>query len=191
MSTIQIAKEASIGYIREKACGLRKYLGFDQRCFIHPLELLDRLSLVSINKSENMSMDYEFISDREGVIPGGSEAYTDSKERKIYIRERIAKELADNRFGRNIFTIFHEVGHLVLHCARKDGISIIDGDPLPDNHPRNPEHQADVFASELAMPYEAVKDMDAQTIMLTYNVTYQAATKRLQNIIAENKKRIQ
>ena len=81
--------------------------------------------------------------------------------------------------GRDLYTVAHEIGHLFLHgeqysFARRDSSNI----PLF----KNSEWQADAFAGELLMPFQAIKNMLASQVVETFGVTPTAARTQLRAI---------
>ena len=91
----------------------------------------------------------------------------------VRIREGVYIGAVSER-GRDRFTIAHELGHLVLHW----GIPLSRMEqPPPLTFYESSEWQAEVFASELLMPVQQIRQScgDANDIMYLANVSYRAA----------------
>lgn len=176
------AKIVSRGYIRKKAKNLRKYLydhfGFPEKGFLDPLKVLDALCQIDFHDCEHREVDYEIVDDSVAFIPSGSEAYTDYDEAKIYIRQRIVNEIQEGKYGRNIYTIYHEIGHLLLHVLAKDGSHLVPDDYVFSTEMEDPEKQADLFGAEMSMPADEVRGISWFEIVQIYRVSSGAAQNR-------------
>ena len=98
----------------------------------------------------------------------------------IKIREDVY-EKAIRGDGRARFTILHEVGHLFMHD--NDRVALCrKSDNKPLKVYENPEWQADVFASELLMAEQLVKDMSIEEIVVQCGVSHAAAVCQYKHI---------
>lgn len=112
------------------------------------------------------SFNFEYVDE----LPENAYAYYDPSENVIRVLCSVY-ENACNNVGRDRFTIAHEIGHYFLHrygfsFARTEG-----------NVPayRDPEWQANTFASFLLIPREQTKCMDVEKISQMCGVSNQAA----------------
>lgn len=111
---------------------------------------------------------------------GDVHALTAVNRHTIYIREDIY-ERAVQGYGRDRFTIAHEMGHYLMH----DGMTIgLARKGRNESVPRycDPEWQADCFAGEFLMPAEQIRHMSVEEIASTYGVSTQAAACQLRII---------
>lgn len=83
--------------------------------------------------------------------------------------------------GRHRFTVAHEVAHYVLHSSD----IVLARSDLDLKIYQNPEWQANVFASELLMPSNLIKDMTADEVAIQCQTSLQAAQIAVSN--ARNK----
>lgn len=173
------AKTFTPGWIAGKAAGLRKYLGFPAIGFVHPMDALDRVVSKPLDKSGTVYGDYEIVPDSTRFIPDGNAAYTDLDQRKIYIRERAVTQFARGKFGVEAFDVFHEIGHLVIHCVKKDITRIVPDDYEYKSAMEDPERQADVFATEFYVPAEDAKRKTYVDIIREYGCSYSMAMRRV------------
>jgi len=91
-------------------------------------------------------------------------------------------EASHKRYCRAHFTIGHEIGHFVLHCALGLMSYARTSSPKKRKPFENPEWQANTFASELLMPYEECLSLSPKEIKRKYHVTLSAATTRYNKI---------
>ena len=175
----QAAKIVTIEWITKKAAGLRKYLGFPATGFIHPMDVLDRIVSKPLDKAGTIFGDYEVVPDSTHFIPDGNAAYTDSDQRKIYIRERAVNQFAHGKFGPEAFDVFHEIGHLVIHCVKKDSVRIVSDDYVYKSRMEDPETQADLFAAEFYVPAEDAKKKTYGEILREYKCSPSMASRRV------------
>lgn len=86
-----------------------------------------------------------------------------------------------NQYGRDNFTLAHEIGHLFLH---KGAIGLARGNlERPHERYEDSEWQADQFAAEFLMPYDQIHlGMTAESIQQMFLVSRTAAQCRLSYI---------
>ena len=130
--------------------------------------------------------DYE-VAD----LPYGKEAETDFENKVIRISTSTYDALCRND-GRARFTVMHEVGHAILHhkyfrgILRKENPNIrLNRSKIPPY--RDPECQANVFASSVLMPTKFIKEMkrrgtDALEISDIFAVSHSTAAYRIDNL---------
>ncbi|WP_080753463.1 ImmA/IrrE family metallo-endopeptidase [Janthinobacterium lividum] len=159
-------KPLSVDKIREKAMSIRPLLLKEQQ----PCNLAN-----FVESLENFGITYDIVED--SFLPRGVEASCLPEKRLIYITLSTYDAICRND-ERARFTIFHELGHLLLAHSRSFH---------RDSHPsfpvfENSEWQADQFAAEILMPLEAIlRDSltEAWQLQERFGVSYQAATYRL------------
>jgi|LSQX01.1.fsa_nt_gb Zn-dependent peptidase ImmA (M78 family) len=173
------ARPKSIEDIRNLANALREVLRLD---LDSPIDFTIYLDLMSIMFRKE-HFNYVVLEDTNEIFKSNDEAHTNIKTGTIYIKESVFKKL-DDPSSRSHFTIAHELGHFFLHFINGP---VLSRKTKPDKQYERPEWQADQFAAELLMPYDAVKYMSAVEIFTKYNVSYKAAETRYKRI---NKKRL-
>lgn len=102
-----------------------------------------------------------------------------------------------SRLAREIFTLAHEIGHVVLHLERTDSF-IDDTTTISGRSTDEKEQEANYFASCLLMPIDEVDKfldleivdfndkgltaLDIARIMSEFNVSFEMALNRLENL---------
>lgn len=112
------------------------------------------------------SFNFEYVNE----LPENAYAYYDPSENVIRVLSSVY-ENACNNVGRDRFTIAHEVGHYFLH---RDGFSFARTDGNVPAY-RDPEWQANTFASFLLIPRAQTVFMDKEEIASRCMVSNQAA----------------
>jgi hypothetical protein len=137
-------------------------------------------------KLSKIGYDYEIAE-----LPHGKEAETDFQEKVIRISVSTYEALCRNE-GRARFTVMHEIGHAILHdkyfrgIIRKERPNIIlNRKKIPAY--KDPECQANVFASSALMPTKFIKGMclrgtDEYEIAAMFAVSYSTALYRIKNL---------
>ena len=112
---------------------------------------------------------------------GNNLGLTDIKKKTITIREDVY-ENAYNGNGRDLFTIAHEVGHVLLHSEQNiQQLARTNKETIKPYE--NPEWQADTFAAELLMPASMITEDDTVfTVARRFGVSYSAARIRLNKL---------
>lgn len=152
--------------IREKAMHLRPLLMAGRQ----PCDLG-----TFVEGLERFGITYDIVEDT--FLPRGVEATCLPEKRLIYITLSTYQAICKND-ERARFTIFHELGHLLLAHSRtfhRDGTVSF---PIYENS----EWQADQFAAEILMPLEIIVERgltEACQLQDAFGVSYQAATYRL------------
>lgn len=114
------------------------------------------------------SFNYDYVEANE--LPNRTYAYYDSNANQIKVLTSVY-EGACNDNGRDRFTIAHEVGHYFLH---REGCLFARVE-LDVPAYRNPEWQANTFASALLIPKNQTKFMSIEQISNKCKVSHQAA----------------
>lgn len=170
--------------IRTCANKLRKLLGYELKCAIYPSILFDQLSIYFAN--QGLSFNYQILPDDDKLFGLFDEAMTDMQTGTIYIKESIMKQACDMSNRRSIFTLMHELGHYLLHYVQSDvKFKRVSSSTVVPAY-CDPEWQADTFASELLMPFDAVKNMDSEEIRKTFHVSKTAAEVRYRKVQKES-----
>ena len=98
--------------------------------------------------------------------------------------------------GRQLFTIAHEIGHIVLGHLRTNNVACRNGVTLwnrDGKEPNDMERAANIFASRLLAPACVLKELDVHTadeIMRLCGLSHQAAeyrAKRMEELYRRNK----
>jgi IrrE N-terminal-like domain len=116
------------------------------------LQLVPRLDIEALKHELNLSI-VEVDSDS---FDGALLRAPDRLSGRILVRRGIREP------GRKRFTIAHEVGHFILHGhEQRLSCGADEIEHWAERNP-NPEHQADLFASELLLPSVSVQDQVAK-----------------------------
>jgi hypothetical protein len=128
-----------------------------------------------VESLENYGITYDIVED--SFLPSGVEASCLPEKRIIYITLSTFRDICNND-ERARFTIFHELGHLLLAHSRtfhRDAGS-------PVEMFENSEWQADQFAAEILMPLDIIRNRGFTTaaeLQRQFGVSFQAASYRL------------
>ncbi|WP_198045284.1 ImmA/IrrE family metallo-endopeptidase [Cupriavidus taiwanensis] len=129
---------------------------------------------------ELFGISYDIVPD--GHLPPGVEASCLPELRRIDIAESTYMDICRND-PRARFTLIHELGHLILAHSRSFHRDV--GPPTHELY-EDSEWQADCFAAEFLMPIEVIKAKAMRTpwdLQIEFNVSYQAASYRLDNLM--------
>lgn len=124
---------------------------------------------------EKFGITYDVVED--GFLPPGVEASCLPEKRVIYITASVFEGVARNE-ERARFTIFHELGHLLLAHSRSFHRDSTLDFPIWENS----EWQADQFAAEILMPLDVIRAKNLTTageLRAEFGVSYTAASIRL------------
>lgn len=122
------------------------------------------------------SFEWEICSAAE--MQPGVYAYYDPKINKLVIREEVYRRACDG-IGRDRFTLAHEVGHYLLHSDQAVLQRISPDTPLQTY--RDPEWQANTFASEFLAPYDEIIGMTEMQVCQLYGLSMAAARIAVKN----------
>lgn len=115
-------------------------------------------------------------------ILGEKHGETFPNKHLMRLREDVYIGLCEGN-GQHRFTGAHECAHLIYHEEIPLALARRSAKNLPVY--RNSEWQADTLAAELLMPYNAVKEMNAEQIEVYYEVSRSAAKCRRDKIDKE------
>lgn len=169
--------------IRNYAMKIRKLLGYSKRDFINVSKLFDRLSILFAEKG--LIFDYRILPDDSDLFYEKEEAWTDMQTGIIYIKESVMEQACRRKYKRGSFTLVHELGHYLLHYLSIDVRLTRVADNVYVPLYRDPEWQADTFASEFLMPFEECLKLDSEEIRKTFHVSRKAAEVRFNKIQEE------
>jgi hypothetical protein len=129
---------------------------------------------------EKFGITYDVVD--EGYLPPGVEASCLPEKRVIYITASTYGSVVRNE-ERARFTIFHELGHLLLAHSRSFHRDTTVSFPVWENS----EWQADQFAAEILMPLSIIRAKNltvAGELRNEFGVSHSAATIRLSKLRA-------
>ncbi|WP_290457642.1 ImmA/IrrE family metallo-endopeptidase [Faecalibaculum rodentium] len=166
-----VAKPTSRAKLRESAKKLRKVFNYETGKFpvLHFLEG----PLARLNYDFDI-VDYEVLGPFKEA-----EAYPD--ERIIYIRSDVYDKAYEGD-PRSLFTIAHEIAHLLLH--KKQNIKLVANGfarstgKIPAY--KDPEWQANAFAAELLAPADLLVGMTVEEVVEKFGVSMTCANIQLQ-----------
>ena len=183
-----VARGLSRILIWNRANIIRKLFSISYDSFINAPKLLD---LISVTLSmHGIDFDYEIREDNDDIFENNEEAFTDLKTGIVYFKSSVIENSCRKKYGRGAFTIAHELGHYFLHYLPSNvKLSRVSNDTYVPIY-KDPEWQADTFASELLMPFEQCIFLNEDEIRKKYHVSRKAATTRKSMITKEleNKK---
>lgn len=166
--------------IRKYAMQIRALLGIGSADFISAPKLFDERGL---------TFDYQVLSDDNPIFVNKEEAFTDTDSGIIYVKESVMEQACRRKYRRGAFTLIYELGHYLLHYLQDDVKLARVSDDISVPIYRNPEWQADTFASEFLMPFDECIHMNVEDIRKRYHVSRQAAEVRFNKIQDEINKR--
>jgi Zn-dependent protease with chaperone function len=129
---------------------------------------------------ENFGITYDVVD--EGYLPPNVEASCLPEKRVIYITSSTYEGVIRND-DRARFTIFHELGHLLLAHSRNFHRDTTVSFPIWENS----EWQADQFAAEILMPLDVIRAKNlivAGELRKEFGVSHTAASIRLSKLRA-------
>ena len=166
---------------------IRALLGISSTDYVNAPKLFDLFT--NIFNEHNLTFDYQVLPDDDSIFINKEEAFTDTKTGVIYIKESVMEQACRRKYRRGAFTLIHELGHYLLHYLQDDIKLARVSDEVEVPIYRNPEWQADTFASEFLMPFDECIHMSVEEIRKTYHVSRQAAEVRFNKIQDEINKR--
>jgi hypothetical protein len=158
--------------IRAAALNARRVLGIPPGRIDIP-RLLDRLSA-------EYGIHYDVVDDHSDILPRGLEACYVPEDRTLYIASSIYREMCTGG-QRAVFTLGHELGHIVL--AHRRTLNRMNGAPLKVYC--NSEWQANVFGAEFTMPLDQIQDgrlFTIEQLIAHFGVSRQAARVRMEDL---------
>lgn len=169
-----IAQPRSIKDIRSLALQLRKNIGCDDPEFKEfPIVEFLELILPKIEKDFILCvLEKEEMGDIHGLAH--------PEENYIEVRQDVYNR-AVKGFGRDRFTLAHELGHYLMHGKENVQLARI-GDNKQIKAYQNPEWQADTFAAELLMPITLIDTSNPYEISEKFGVSLKAAEIRVKKI---------
>ena len=169
--------------IRQYTNKIRGLIGLKSDEFVNAPKLYDTLSVLFSN--HGLDFDYTVLPDNDEIFIDKEEAFTNVVTGKIYIKESVMNRACNNSYDRGAFTLIHELGHFFLHYIQLDAKLCRVEDEIDVPAYRDPEWQANAFASEFLMPFVACIDMTPDEIRNTFHVSKKAATIRASEIREE------
>lgn len=112
------------------------------------LKLAPRLDIDALTKELSLTIVEVDSNSFDGAFLRAS----DRLSGRILVRRGIREP------GRKRFTIAHEVGHFVLHRSERQLSCGAEEIEHWEDREANPEHQADLFASEFLLPSDSVRE---------------------------------
>ncbi|WP_295175020.1 ImmA/IrrE family metallo-endopeptidase [uncultured Brevundimonas sp.] len=163
-----IATPRSTDSIRHMAHVIRDAVGYRDLAKIHAEHLLE-VALPTVMPN--------FIYDiRTAKEMAGADGYAAPDRDYIAIREDVYFR-ARNGSGMDLFTVAHELGHLILHQSEN---MVLRRSASPPAIFAQPEWQADTFAAEFLMDLRKIRpDDDATMIQRRFSVSVTAARRRI------------
>lgn len=131
-----------------------------------------------VQSLEQFGISYDVMED--DLLPPGVEASCLPERREITISATTYNGVIRND-GRARFTVFHELGHLLLAHSRAFHRGLTERPEFFENS----EWQADQFAAEMLMPIDVIRRknlVEAGELQREFKVSYSAAAKRLKQL---------
>ena len=153
----------------------RETIGFSNKLYFPIVQFLEYFL-------EDLGYQMEIVEDRE---LNGAYAITYPNEKLLKIRESVYNG-AVNDNPRDRFTLAHELGHIILHPVEIIGDLKLarTNDIIPAY--RDPEWQANTFASELLAPSNLIVGMNTKEISERCKISLQAARIRYSDVSGES-----
>lgn len=159
----------TIRLVCENVC---RVLGINDITTINIASFLDTLSV-------ERGITYAILEQSE--MPSGVEAYCIPEQFLFCIRSDVY-ERACSGYPRDKFTIFHELGHLLLGHRRTINRETNETELKTSE---DSEWQANQFAAEILMPLSEIKKHNLKNefdIQFHFNVSFQAASNRFRQL---------
>lgn len=169
MASSYMAKPRSIKDIRKVALLLRQTLKLEDVAKFPIIELIESMHTI------DEEFYYEIV-DKETM--GNIHGLACPNEHCIKIREDVYERCIAG-YGRDRFTLAHELGHYLLHSSEVTLARL--GEERVQAY-RDPEWQANTFAAELLMPIDLIDTNDIDEISNKFGVSYSAAKLRVKKI---------
>lgn len=157
--------------LEQYALQIRHQLGLDDVVFVPVISVIEkRISLLL-----DSSFNYEYVPTRDLPL---EYAHYNPISNLLTIREDVYFRACEGS-PRDRFTIAHEIGHFCLHSNGVILSRAQDRQRIPAY--RNPEWQANTFASFFLMPQHLIRGMSPKEIAKKFGTSYQAATIALES----------
>lgn len=153
---------------------LKEGLNYENPLYFPIVEFIEILPFI------DTSFSYDYVSDNE--LPNAYAQYI-PLENVMRIRETVYDNAIKNN-GRDRFTLAHELGHYILH-SDIDSLSFARSLQKVPAY-RDPEWQANTFASMLLMNPQYIKDLTVPQIAGYCRTSLQAAEVALNNAKKSN-----
>lgn len=166
---IRVAQPKTRNQIRKEAFQFRKALGFDK---VEYLPIMEILELILPKLYPGFSV--EPVEDFELK---GRFAETRPEELLIKVKNSVY-EAACNGHAWARMIMAHELGHFLLHNVNTTSFAYLEKyERLPQEV--DPERQADIFAAELLIPIQLVKDKNDYQVSKHFGVSRSAAKNQI------------
>lgn len=187
MTSKYSAPPLSTEEIRAYALQLRQIFSYKNSDRIDVPKLYDRLALMF--ERANLRFGYQILPDDSPVFDSDEEGYTDMSSGMISLKESVFENACTQKFNRASFTLAHEIGHFFLHYFQ--GSFRLKRLPPGTRCPpfKDPEWQANTFASEFLMPFDECVGLTPEEIMRKFNVSYRAAEVRYNKVQQDIRKK--
>lgn len=164
--TEYVAKPLSRKELRRRANRLRELFN----CEMGKFPILQFLE----GPLAELRYDFEVVDFNELGPLKEAEAYPDKKI--IYIRSDVYENAFEGN-PRSLFTIAHEIGHLLLHKKQNIDLAANSFARSTDRIPayKDPEWQANAFAAELLAPANLVVGMTVDEVVDRFGVSLSCA----------------
>lgn len=150
--------------IRNFAMTLREICGYENKFCFPVVRFLENILPEIID-----GFNYEIVEDDSLKYEYGK---TNIDNKTITLKESVYNGALNNN-GRDLFTIAHEIGHLIFH--NNDSITLSRTEEKIPAY-MDPEWQANTFAGELLAPPILIKDLTTDEVAKKCNVSYQVAS---------------
>lgn len=171
MSSILVAPPLSRQTIEKYAEYVRKQIGIDSYLCL-PVVKVAELIVPQFDKT------FEFDVVERYELQGEYATYSPN-ENKMRVREDVYLD-ACNGDARHRFTIAHELGHYFIHDDMSTFSRCSTNEVIPAF--KNPEWQANVFASAILMPPKLIRGMTADEVARKCKTSFTSAKIALENI---------
>ena len=169
-----IADPLSTQEIRQMAINLRRNFGLNsEEDKMFPI--VEFIELVVPSILEEFTLE---ILPQEEM--GNVHGLACPEENCIKVREDVYERAIDG-YGRDRFTLAHELGHFLLHHREHIRLARLENGSKIEAF-RDPEWQANTFAAELLMPLGLIDTEEQRAIADEFGVSLQAASIRAKKI---------
>lgn len=162
---VRVAEQRDRNQIRKCAFQLRKELGLHKTEYFPIMRILENVFPLIYPE-----FHIEVVEDNE--LPGRM-AETIPEQCVIRVKESVYAAVCNgNAWARMIMA--HEMAHFLLHNSQNTAFAYMDkGSRLPPDI--DPERQADIFAAELLIPINLIRDLNVYQVSKHFGVSRSAA----------------